>query len=69
MESYHLVLAILKPAQLDSQNTIKMLLGQAGITFETFEDELRHELHLSDSLSAAGRLFDEGPRGFQYPHG
>ena len=47
VESYHLVLAILKPAQLDSQNTIKMLLGQAGLTFETFEDELRHELHIS----------------------
>ena len=47
VESYHLVLAILKPAQLDSQNTIKMLLGQAGLTFETFEDELRHELHMS----------------------
>ena len=59
VESYHLVLAILKPAQLDSQNTIKMLLGQAGITFETFEDELRHELHLSDSLSAAGQFQEE----------
>ena len=39
VESYHLVLAILKPAQLDSQNTIKMLLAQAGLTFETFEDD------------------------------
>ena len=42
VESYHLMLAILKPAQLDSQNTIKMLLSQAGLTFETFEDEAHH---------------------------
>ncbi|MBQ5993750.1 MAG: ATP-dependent Clp protease ATP-binding subunit [Bacteroidales bacterium] len=59
VESYHLVLAILKPAQLDSQNTIKMLLGQAGITFETFEDELRHELHLSEPIATAGASHDD----------
>ncbi len=59
VESYHLVLAILKPAQLDSQNTIKMLLGQAGLTFETFEDELRRELHLSESVATAGQFRDE----------
>ena len=59
VESYHLMLAILKPAQLDSQNTIKMLLGQAGLTFETFEDELRRELHLSESVATAGQYRDE----------
>ena len=59
VESYHLVLAILKPAQLDSQNTIKMLLGQAGLTFETFEDELRRELHLSESVATAGQFRDD----------
>ena len=58
VESYHLMLAILKPAQLDSQNTIKMLLGQAGLTFETFEDELRRELHMSEP-AAAGSLHDD----------
>ena len=58
VESYHLMLAILKPAQLDSQNTIKMLLGQAGLTFETFEDELRRELHLSEP-AAAGQFHDD----------
>ncbi|MBQ1819587.1 MAG: ATP-dependent Clp protease ATP-binding subunit, partial [Bacteroidales bacterium] len=58
VESYHLMLAILKPAQLDSQNTIKMLLGQAGLTFETFEDELRRELHLSEP-AAAGQYNDD----------
>ena len=59
VESYHLMLAILKPAQLDSQNTIKMLLGQAGLTFETFEDELRRELHLSESVATAGQYRDD----------
>ena len=59
VESYHFVLAILKPAQLDSQNTIKMLLAQAGLTFETFEDELRHELHLSESVASAGQYGDD----------
>ncbi|MBO6081102.1 MAG: ATP-dependent Clp protease ATP-binding subunit [Bacteroidales bacterium] len=59
VESYHLVLAILKPAQLDSQNTIKMLLAQAGLTFETFEDELRRELHLSESVATAGQFHDD----------
>ncbi len=59
VESYHLILAILKPAQLDSQNTIKMLLAQAGLTFETFEDELRHELHLSDTAAPAGAYHDD----------
>jgi ATP-dependent Clp protease ATP-binding subunit ClpC len=59
VESYHLMLAILKPAQLDSQNTIKMLLGQAGLTFETFEDELRRELHLSEPTAAAGSQDDD----------
>ena len=58
VESYHLMLAILKPAQLDSQNTIKMLLGQAGLTFETFEDELRRELHMSEP-AAAGSYHDD----------
>ena len=58
VESYHLMLAILKPAQLDSQNTIKMLLGQAGLTFETFEDELRRELHLSEPATA-GHYHDD----------
>ena len=58
VESYHLMLAILKPAQLDSQNTIKMLLGQAGLTFETFEDELRRELHMSEP-AAAGYYHDD----------
>ena len=56
VESYHLVLAILKPAQLDSQNTIKMMLSQAGLTFQTFEDELRHELNLSEPATAARQL-------------
>jgi len=59
VESHHLVLAILKPAQLDSQNTIKMLLSQAGLTFETFEDELRHELHLSEPVSSQSRDDDD----------
>ena len=59
VESYHLMLAILKPAQLDSQNTIKMLLGQAGLTFETFEDELRRELHLSEPTATAGANDDD----------
>ena len=59
VESYHLMLAILKPAQLDSQNTIKMLLAQAGLTFETFEDELRRELHLSESVATAGQFHDD----------
>jgi len=59
VESYHLVLAILKPAQLDSQNTIKVMLAQAGLNFQTFEDELRHELHLAEPTAAAHQMMGD----------
>lgn len=52
VEAYHLMLAILKPAQNDSANPVKMMLQKAGITFESFEDELNRELNVETTTAS-----------------
>ncbi len=49
VEAHHLMLAILKQAQDDSTNSVKIMLRNAGVTFQAFEDELNRALNIGAS--------------------
>ncbi len=51
VEAHHLMLAILKQAQDDSSNPVKIMLKNAGISFQSFEDELNRALNIESSSS------------------